>query len=301
RQRRVWPRHETRRRSADEIRPRTGRPALNRNRSRSGAGASGSGSVQGIGNRRAESARRATEEPSVVCGFRPGKGTPRRRRLLDSQERLDRRWRRLGLRHRRGRSGSCPRFRHEGQHPRARHRGLFQHWWPDVQGDAALEAISYGNVYVARVAMGGSDTQTLKALLEAEEHPGPSLLIAYSHCIAHGYDMMFGMNQQKSAVLCGYWPLFRYNPALLAEGRNPLQLDSRAPSMALENYAYQEARYSMLVRSNPEAAKELLREAKEDVDRRWNTYANLAATPVTKIHEVGDKAESIAPVRTTAQ
>ena len=167
--------------------------------------------------------------------------------------------------------------------------------------DLALEAISYGNVYVARVAMGGSDTQTVKAFLEAEEHPGPSLLIAYSHCIAHGYDMMFGMNQQKSAVLSGYWPLFRYNPALLAEGRNPLQLDSRAPSMALENYAYQEARYSMLVRSNPEAAKELLREAKEDVDRRWNTYANLAATPVTKIHEEGDKAESIAPVRTTAQ
>jgi len=148
--------------------------------------------------------------------------------------------------------------------------------------DLAMEAISYGNVYVARVAMGGSDTQTVKAFLEAEEYPGPSIIIAYSHCIAHGYDMMFGMNQQKSAVLSGYWPLFRYNPALLREGRNPLQLDSRAPGIPLEKYAYQEARYSMLVRSNPEVAKELMREAKEDVERHWKTYENYAAAPVSK-------------------
>lgn len=148
--------------------------------------------------------------------------------------------------------------------------------------DLAMEAMSYGNVYVARVAMGGSDTQTVNALLEAEEHPGPSIVIAYSHCIAHGYDMMFGMNQQKSAVLSGYWPLFRYNPALLGEGRNPLQLDSRAPSIALEKYAYQEARYSMLVRSNPEAAKDLLQEAKKDVEQRWRTYESFAAAPVDK-------------------
>jgi len=145
--------------------------------------------------------------------------------------------------------------------------------------DLAMEAMSYGNVYVARVAMGGGDTQTVRALLEAEEHPGPSIVIAYSHCIAHGYDLMHGMNQQKSAVLSGYWPLFRYNPALLREGCNPLQLDSRAPSIPLEKYAYEEARYSMLVRSNPEAARELMREAKEDLAQRWKTYENFAAAP----------------------
>lgn len=145
--------------------------------------------------------------------------------------------------------------------------------------DLAMEAISYGNAYVARVAMGGNDTQTVKAFQEAEEYPGPAIIIAYSHCIAHGYDLMFGMNQQKAAVLSGYWPLFRYNPALLSEGRNPLQLDSRAPSIPLEKYAYEEARYSMLARSNPAMAKELLRDAKEDVTRRWQTYENYASAP----------------------
>ena len=118
--------------------------------------------------------------------------------------------------------------------------------------DLAMEAISYGSVYVARVAMGGSDTHTVKAFREAEAYHGPSLIIAYSHCIAHGYDMAFGMNQQKSAVLSGYWPLIRYNPELRAEGKNPFQLDSKAPSIPLKQYVYQEARYSMLARSHPE-------------------------------------------------
>ncbi len=121
--------------------------------------------------------------------------------------------------------------------------------------DLAMEAISYGSVYVARVAMGSSDTHTVKAFLEAEAHDGPSMIIAYSHCIAHGYDMAFGMNQQKAAVLSGYWPLMRYNPALRKEGKNPFQLDSKAPSITLKQYAYQEARYSMLARSDPEAAR----------------------------------------------
>jgi pyruvate-ferredoxin/flavodoxin oxidoreductase len=143
--------------------------------------------------------------------------------------------------------------------------------------DLAMEAISYGNVYVARVAMGGGDTHTVKAFLEAEAHPGPSLIIAYSHCIAHGYDMMFGINQQKAAVLSGYWPLIRYNPGLRAEGKNPFQLDSKAPSIPLKQYAYQEARYTMLARSNPEAAAELLQMAQEDVARRWRVYSNRAA------------------------
>jgi pyruvate-ferredoxin/flavodoxin oxidoreductase len=142
-----------------------------------------------------------------------------------------------------------------------------------------MEAISYGSVYVARVAMGGNDTHTVKAFLEAEAYNGPSLIIAYSHCIAHGYDMNQGLAQQKAAVLSGYWPLMRYNPELRLEGKNPFQLDSRAPSIPFKQYAYQEARYTMLARSNPEAARELLHLAEEDVQRQWRVYANRAAMP----------------------
>ena len=145
--------------------------------------------------------------------------------------------------------------------------------------DLAMEAISYGSVYVARVAMGGNDTHTVKAFLEAEAYNGPSLIIAYSHCIAHGYDMAFGLEQQKAAVNSGYWPLMRYNPALRAQGKNPFQLDSKAPNIPLQRYTSQEARYTMLARSNPEAAKHLLRLAQEDVDRQWQVYSNRAAMP----------------------
>ncbi len=143
--------------------------------------------------------------------------------------------------------------------------------------DLAMEAVSYGYVYVARVAMGSSDTHTVKAFLEAEAHDGPSLIIAYSHCIAHGYDMAMGLDQQKKAVLSGYWPLMRYNPGLRLEGKNPFLLDSKAPSIPLKQYAYQEARYTMLVRSDPEAARELLKLAQDDVERQWRVYANRAA------------------------
>jgi pyruvate-ferredoxin/flavodoxin oxidoreductase len=145
--------------------------------------------------------------------------------------------------------------------------------------DLAMEAISYGSVYVSRVAMGGSDTHTVKAFLEAEAYNGPSLIVAYSHCIAHGYDMSQGMAQQKTAVLSGYWPLMRYNPDLRLEGKNPFQLDSRAPSIPFKQYAYQEARYTMLARSNPEIARELLHLAQADVHRQWRVYANRAAMP----------------------
>jgi len=145
--------------------------------------------------------------------------------------------------------------------------------------DLAMEAIAYGSVYVARVAMGGSDNHTVKAFLEAEAHDGPSLIIAYSHCIAHGYDMAFGLEQQKAAVNSGYWPLIRYNPNLRCEGKNPFQLDSKAPKIPLKQYAYQEGRYTMLARSNPEAAKELLALAQNDVDRQWRVYENRAAMP----------------------
>ncbi|MBI3913390.1 MAG: hypothetical protein HY327_04285, partial [Chloroflexi bacterium] len=108
----------------------------------------------------------------------------------------------------------------------------------------------------------------------------PSLIIAYSHCIAHGYDMARGMDQQKAAVASGYWPLFRYNPDLMKEAKNPLQLDSKAPSIALEKYAYNETRYTMLVQSNEEAAERLLKAAQEDVQRKWHLLEQLAAMRV---------------------
>ena len=145
--------------------------------------------------------------------------------------------------------------------------------------DLAMEAISYGSVYVARVAMGAGDTHTLKAFMEAEAYDGPSLIIAYSHCIAHGYDLTFGLEQQKAAVNSAYWPLVRFNPALRQEGKNPFQLDSKPPQIPLSQYAYQEARYTMLVRSNPEAAKELMKLAQEDVDQQWKVYSNRAVMP----------------------
>ena len=143
--------------------------------------------------------------------------------------------------------------------------------------DLAMEAVAYGSVYVARVAMGANDTHTIKAFMEAEAYDGPSLIIAYSHCIAHGYDMVMGLDQQKKAVLSGYWPLMRYNPALRNEGKNPFLLDSKAPSIPLKQYAYQEARYTMLLRSDPEAARELLKLAQDDVEREWRVYSNRAA------------------------
>jgi pyruvate-ferredoxin/flavodoxin oxidoreductase len=150
---------------------------------------------------------------------------------------------------------------------------------PTAKKDLALMAMTYGNVYVARVAMGGSDAQTLRAFREAEAYPGPSLIIAYSHCIAHGYDLRFGMDQQKAAVLSGHWPLFRYDPALSAEGKLPMQLDSKAPSLEFKKYAYNETRYTMLAHSHPDAARRLLEEAQADVIARWRVYEQLAMAP----------------------
>ncbi|HXG34783.1 MAG TPA: pyruvate:ferredoxin (flavodoxin) oxidoreductase [Bryobacteraceae bacterium] len=150
---------------------------------------------------------------------------------------------------------------------------------PRPKKDLALLMMSYGNIYVARVAMGANDTHTVKAFLEAEAYDGPSLIIAYSHCIAHGYDMAYGLDQQKAAVQSGYWPLCRYNPELAKQGKNPLQLDSRAPTLPLEKYIYNETRYTMLAHSNPEAARRLLAEAQREVIRRWKFYEYLAAMP----------------------
>jgi len=150
---------------------------------------------------------------------------------------------------------------------------------PVGKKDLAMMAVAYGSVYVARVAMGSSDMHTVKAFLEAEAFNGPSLIIAYSHCIAHGYDLTYGMDQQKAAVNSGYWPLFRYNPDLVAQNKNPFQLDSRAPSIALKDYIYNETRYTMLVKSNPDEAKRLLELAKEDVASHWKLYDYLAHEP----------------------
>jgi pyruvate-ferredoxin/flavodoxin oxidoreductase len=161
--------------------------------------------------------------------------------------------------------------------------------------DLAMEAVSYGYVYVAQVALGSNDTHVVKAFQEAEAHDGPSIIIAYSSCIAHGYDLVHGLEQQKLAVQSGYWPLMRYNPALRNEGKNPFQLDSKAPSIRLKDYAYREARYTMLARSNPDVAKDLLKEAQDDVERQWRVYSARAAMPGR-----GDTPH-IAPAETTEE
>jgi pyruvate-ferredoxin/flavodoxin oxidoreductase len=142
--------------------------------------------------------------------------------------------------------------------------------------DLALQAVSYGNVYVAQVALGANPQQTLLAMREAEEYDGPSLILAYSHCIAHGYDMAKGLQQQKLATMCGYWPLIRYNPALRDAGKKPFVLDSPRPTISLQEYAYNEMRYKILQRNNPEEARLLMQSAQELVELRWQTYEHMA-------------------------
>jgi pyruvate-ferredoxin/flavodoxin oxidoreductase len=138
--------------------------------------------------------------------------------------------------------------------------------------DLALQAISYGNVYVARVAMGANPQQTLRAFREAEAYSGPSLILAYSHCIAHGINMQHGLLQQHRAVASGYWPLMRYNPEVRKSGENPFVLDSPRPHIAFKDYAYQELRYKMLTRTNPAEAELLISEAQEQVQQKWRMY-----------------------------
>ncbi len=143
--------------------------------------------------------------------------------------------------------------------------------------DLGMIAMSYGTVYVARVAMGAKDEHTLKAFLEAEAYDGASLIIAYSHCIAHGIDMTTAMQNQKAAVDSGQWLLYRYHPDRAKQGGNPLQLDSHAPKMPVDRYMYMENRFKMLTKSKPEDAKQLLKEAQQDVNARWRLYEYLAA------------------------
>jgi len=153
--------------------------------------------------------------------------------------------------------------------------------------DLALQAVSYGNVYVAQVAMGANPQQTLLAMREAEEYPGTSLILAYSHCIAHGYDMAKGMEQQKLATASGYWPLIRYNPALRAAGKKPFVLDSPRPSIPLRDYAYNEMRYKVLQRTHPEEAGHLMQSAQELVELRWQTYEHMAKQEPAKYQPAG--------------
>ncbi|MGB7873265.1 MAG: pyruvate:ferredoxin (flavodoxin) oxidoreductase [Anaerolineales bacterium] len=143
--------------------------------------------------------------------------------------------------------------------------------------DLGLIAMAYGYVYVARVAMGFNDQQTLRAFLEAEAYDGPSLIIAYSHCIAHGYDMAKGLEQQKLAVTSGAYPVYRYDPRLVDQGKNPLTIDSKEPTTRLEDYVYNETRYRMLLQSNEVRAEKLLDLAKQDNKSRWTLYQQMAA------------------------
>jgi pyruvate-ferredoxin/flavodoxin oxidoreductase len=147
--------------------------------------------------------------------------------------------------------------------------------------DLAMQAISYGNVYVARVAFGANPQQTLLAMREAEAHDGPSLILAYSHCIAHGYDLRDGLDQQQKAVHSGYWPLIRYNPTLRKKKQNPFILDSARPTIGLKDYAYNELRYKVLTRTHPEQAEKLMKLAQEMVNLRWKNYEELATLPAS--------------------
>jgi len=166
--------------------------------------------------------------------------------------------------------------------------------------DLAMEAVSYGSVYVARVALGGNDSHVAKAFQEAEAHDGPSIIIAYASCIAHGYDLVHGLEQQKLAVQSGYWPLIRYNPDLRDSGKNPFQLDSKAPAIRLKEYTYREARYTMLARSNPDLAAELLVEAQDDVERQWRVYSARAAMPGRgETPNIAPAEKTVAPPETT--
>ncbi|MGD8500352.1 MAG: pyruvate:ferredoxin (flavodoxin) oxidoreductase [Phycisphaerales bacterium] len=147
---------------------------------------------------------------------------------------------------------------------------------PMPKKDLGLLAMTYGNIYVAKVAMGANTNQAVKAFVEAEAYPGPSLIIAYSHCIAHGINMTAGYQEQKKAVACGHWPLYRFNPKLKGQGKNPLQLDSKAPTADFEEYAYGENRYRTLKQSKPEVAAELIKLAAGDATQRYALLEQLA-------------------------
>jgi pyruvate-ferredoxin/flavodoxin oxidoreductase len=145
--------------------------------------------------------------------------------------------------------------------------------------DLGAMAMSYGYVYVAKISMGADINQTIKAFREAESYDGPSIILAYSHCINHGIDMSKGMDQQKAVVTSGLWPLFRYDPRLKGEGKNPFQLDSKEASTALEDFMYKEVRFKSLKAANPDRADSLLAKAKAQAERVYKEYKYLADRP----------------------
>ena len=142
--------------------------------------------------------------------------------------------------------------------------------------DLGMIATAYGDVYVGQIAMGADMPHTVKVLAEAEAHRGPSLVIAYSHCIAHGIDMSTAMTHQKEAVTSGYWPLYRFDPALAERGEHPFKLDSKKPSIPLARFEQKEARFAMLKRIDPDRADLLAAAAQNDVDARWHLYEQTA-------------------------
>ena len=148
---------------------------------------------------------------------------------------------------------------------------------PSAKKDLGLMAITYGTVYVASVAMGARDAHTIRAFLEAESYPGPSLILAYSHCIAHGIAMERGMEQQRLAVASGRWPLYRHDPRRAERGESPLQLDSPGPTIPLAEAMASERRFRLLASSQPERWRALTRQAQAAVDRRWALLRQLAA------------------------
>jgi pyruvate-ferredoxin/flavodoxin oxidoreductase len=168
-----------------------------------------------------------------------------------------------------------------GQSSKSTFRGAVAKFAANGKGlpkkDLGLIAMAYGYVYVAHVAFGASDQQTLTAFLEADAYNGPSIIIAYSHCINHGIDMEKGLEQQKLAVQSGYWPLYRYNPSLVAEGKNPLILESKEPSIPLQQFVYNETRFRVLTQTDEQRAEMLLKLAQADVNSRWELYRQMAA------------------------
>jgi pyruvate-ferredoxin/flavodoxin oxidoreductase len=149
---------------------------------------------------------------------------------------------------------------------------------PLPKKDLAMLAMAYGNVYVARIGLGADDAQTVRAFREAESYPGPALIIAYSPCIAHGYDLKHSLSQTALAVKSGYWPLYRFDPRLGLDGGNPFQLDSKAPSVPLKDYVYNETRYTMLAQADPGRAESLLADAQRDVKEKWEGIVRLTGT-----------------------
>jgi pyruvate-ferredoxin/flavodoxin oxidoreductase len=146
--------------------------------------------------------------------------------------------------------------------------------------DLGLISMTYGNIYVASIAMGAKDEHTLKAFLEAEAYDGPALIIAYSHCIAHGINMGTAMEDQKAAVQSGQWLLYRYNPELTEKGQNPLRIDSAPPKLPVSEYLKMENRFRMLTKSKPEIAKQLFEQEQKNIRARWQLYQRLASNGV---------------------